>query len=725
MNKTFRNLYTKSALKRKSHPAGVVFGGLKTFLQREAMARLTLPIAVIFAAVCPASSVEKSPVLLTNAAEVLFLPNEQLADNKTPVRIRGRVTYHEPGGVLFVQDETAGIFVFHTGDRLALRPGQYVEVTGVAAPGLYSPIIASPKFQQLRAGPEIAPRPVSLAEIDLGGLDAQWVEFTGVVQGLKTTPDRFGLEVSAPPHRIMVWISQYEGYDRMHLVGSYIRVRGVVATSFVGKGPLVGFKVFANSLSDVTMLNEAPQNPLAEPSLSIRDLRGHQARRLIPVQLRTKGVVTLCWPDRLFIQHLDSGLEVRARESVEDLRPGDVVEVAGFPGPVLGPPVLHDALVRKLATEPVPKAMRISSEELFRGDHDRELVEIEAELLSRGRASSNLWTLVLQDQNHYLNALLPMSGLTRESVAARPGSRLRLTGVCVRDEALAGTDPKLRLLLRSPNDILVLSAPPALSRRAIAVTTIIATVAIAGLLLALWHMAKQRRRTAHILETQTSLEAEMRQNEQQLRRSMEERERMGRDLHDDVIQSIYAVGLNLEDCRRIVHKSPEQAEARLTSAIETLNSSIRHVRGFLAGLEPKVFNGREFKTALKSLALTNGDDPTQFQLDVDSSAANRLTPAQATQLLHIAKEAMSNSLRHARASTLVVSLLPTNTGLQLEVFDNGDGFNAQAIDGKGHGLRNMTARAREIGANLQIVSAAGQGCRILVNVPHGNGNGHS
>jgi signal transduction histidine kinase len=125
---------------------------------------------------------------------------------------------------------------------------------------------------------------------------------------------------------------------------------------------------------------------------------------------------------------------------------------------------------------------------------------------------------------------------------------------------------------------------------------------------------------------------------------------------------------------------------------------------------------------LKSLALTSGDDPTQFQLEVDPSAANRLNPTQATQLLHIAKEAMSNSLRHARASALVVSLLPTNTGLRLEVFDNGEGFNPQALDAKGHGLRNMTARAREIGADLQIISAAGQGCRILVNVPQRDAN---
>jgi len=256
------------------------------------------------------------------------------------------------------------------------------------------------------------------------------------------------------------------------------------------------------------------------------------------------------------------------------------------------------------------------------------------------------------------------------------------------------------------------------------VATAFASVAAVGLFLALWHLWKQRSRTALMLQTQTSLEAEMRQSEQQLRRSMEERERIARDLHDDIFQSIYAVGLNLENCRRVVHNSPDQAEVRLNSAIELLNSSMRHVRGFLSGLEPKVLNGREFKTALKSLALTSGDDPTQLQLDVDSTAANKLTPVQATQLLHIAKEAMTNSLRHGRASILIVSLLPTSVGLQLEVFDNGDGFNPEALNANGHGLRNMTSRAREIGADLQIVSAVGQGCRILVNVPQPNSNEH-
>src|SRR5262249_23246824 len=185
-------------LKQRIQLSVVSLAGLHTLLRGGAVARMALWIALILTSLCSGLSAENSQVILTNAAQVLFLHIEQLTDAKTPVRIRGTVTYHEPGVVLFVQDETAGIFVYHTGERLGFHAGQFVEVTGVAAPGLYSPIIASPKFQLLGAGPGIVPRPVSLSEIDLGGLDAQWVEFTGLVRGVRMPPDGFGLEVSAP-----------------------------------------------------------------------------------------------------------------------------------------------------------------------------------------------------------------------------------------------------------------------------------------------------------------------------------------------------------------------------------------------------------------------------------------------------------------------------------------------------------------------------------------------
>jgi signal transduction histidine kinase len=285
-----------------------------------------------------------------------------------------------------------------------------------------------------------------------------------------------------------------------------------------------------------------------------------------------------------------------------------------------------------------------------------------------------------------------------------------------------GNEPAVTLLLRGPTDIRVAALAASRQRPGLPASWPAAVAAGAALAVALWVIWKQRQQTAKVLELHGALQSEMRQSEQQLRRSMEERERIARDLHDDIVQSIYAVGLNLEDCKRVVRQFPQQAETRVASAIATLNNTIRSVRGFITGLEPKVLNGREFKTALKSLALTSGAGLTQFQIEVDPSAASGLTSVQATQLLHITKEAMSNCLRHAQASTVTVSLHPVSTGVCLEVLDNGVGFDPEAIPGTGHGLRNMLTRTREIGAELKILSSPGLGCRILVAVPQRNTN---
>lgn len=213
-------------------------------------------------------------------------------------------------------------------------------------------------------------------------------------------------------------------------------------------------------------------------------------------------------------------------------------------------------------------------------------------------------------------------------------------------------------------------------------------------------------------------EEALRQSEQQLRSSLAERERLGRDLHDGIIQTIYAIGLGLGESRRLVYENPAATEVRLARTITDLNTVIRDVRNFIVGLEPEVLKGQELKGALRSLVMTMSEtNAARFSFDVEPRAADRLTNRQATQLLQIAREAMSNSLRHARANGTVVSLALRNGCLQLAVEDDGIGFDKPALDSKGHGLRNIAARASELGGSSEIVSSPGAGTRVLVTLP--------
>ncbi|MBN9690908.1 MAG: PAS domain S-box protein [Verrucomicrobia bacterium] len=212
-------------------------------------------------------------------------------------------------------------------------------------------------------------------------------------------------------------------------------------------------------------------------------------------------------------------------------------------------------------------------------------------------------------------------------------------------------------------------------------------------------------------------ESALRASERQLRASLAERERLGRDLHDGIIQSIYAVGLRLEDCAHVVSSQPEKTSDCLKQITGELNRVIRQVRGFIVGLEQNRITGEEFKTALKALVLMFGDRPSQIEVQVDDRAAALLDAQQATQLLNIAREALSNSIRHSHAAQIAFSLTPQSGQVRFEIRDDGIGFNPLATLSAGRGLKNMAARAHELSATYSLDSQPGQGTRIVLDLP--------
>jgi PAS domain S-box-containing protein len=215
-------------------------------------------------------------------------------------------------------------------------------------------------------------------------------------------------------------------------------------------------------------------------------------------------------------------------------------------------------------------------------------------------------------------------------------------------------------------------------------------------------------------------EEALRESEYRLRRALEDRIRLGRDLHDGIIQSIYAVGLNLGECRRLMEIDPKQAQQRLEQSIGNLNNVIRDVRNFIVGLEPEALKGREFGSALESIVAGLGaPGTTQFCFEVDPKAVERLDTGQSIHLLQIAREAISNAIRHGEASQMAITLRLRPEGVQLELQDDGRGFDRNAPNGMGFGLRNIEGRARELDARSEVLSEPGRGTRITVEIPSG------
>jgi signal transduction histidine kinase len=149
-----------------------------------------------------------------------------------------------------------------------------------------------------------------------------------------------------------------------------------------------------------------------------------------------------------------------------------------------------------------------------------------------------------------------------------------------------------------------------------------------------------------------------------------------------------------------------------------LKAVIRDLRGYLVGLQPPISNGRELEPALAQLvrSMTPSAQPA-YHLEVDPLIADQVTPDQASHFLAVAREAMSNSLRHSAAQHGRIELRLEEGYTRLIVEDDGKGFPAFTTEAPGHGLRNMAARARRLNGRFEIFSQPGKGTRIVFDLP--------
>lgn len=233
----------------------------------------------------------------------------------------------------------------------------------------------------------------------------------------------------------------------------------------------------------------------------------------------------------------------------------------------------------------------------------------------------------------------------------------------------------------------------------------------------------QMRRMAGIVQDITerkSAEQALHESRCKLSLAFEDRERLSRDLHDNVIQRIYAVGMQLEACQRSPRDDPAKVTRHLAHAVRGLNGVIRDVRSYISDSAPQALRKLGLHAELASLVETmNATGTLRFCLKVDSWAVERLAPPQATHVVHIAREALSNSLQHSHASQARLLLQGTQTGIRLKISDDGVGFDPVAARQLAGGLRNMAVRTQQMGGRFEVLSSPGRGATLILHIPDG------
>ncbi len=200
---------------------------------------------------------------------------------------------------------------------------------------------------------------------------------------------------------------------------------------------------------------------------------------------------------------------------------------------------------------------------------------------------------------------------------------------------------------------------------------------------------------------------------------LEERERIGMDLHDGIIQFIYGVGLSLESALHAIEENPEEAKSRVQHSIEGLNQAIRDLRSYVLDLQPRQMGTDGLVSGINRLISEfRANTLAHIQasgLDLD---IHELPLANSIALFHICQETLANAAKHAKAKQVEISLWATEDRVLMEIHDNGKGFDVEKMSQSiGHGLANMQTRARSAGGDVDISSTIDEGTTVLAWVP--------
>jgi signal transduction histidine kinase len=199
---------------------------------------------------------------------------------------------------------------------------------------------------------------------------------------------------------------------------------------------------------------------------------------------------------------------------------------------------------------------------------------------------------------------------------------------------------------------------------------------------------------------------------------LEERQRLARELHDAVTQTLFAGSLIADVLPRLWERDPAEGRRRLAELRELARGALAEMRTLLYELRPTALTDVPLGDLLRQLVdATIGHARLPVSLSVEGQRA--LPPDVQVALYRIAQESLNNVAKHARASRAEVSLVFRADSVELCLRDDGQGFDLSQIPPGHLGVGFMHERAQAVGAGLQIASQPGHGTRLTVAWPEG------
>lgn len=424
----------------------------------------------VFLALTARAATDSLPVLRTAHQAHTLSTTEAIRGY--PVHLdRAQITFYDSTiHSLFLMDATDGIFVDARGDQAQdVHAGDVVEVDAVSGPGDVEPVLLHPRFRVL--GNQRLPEAplIGFDRLSTDFYDSQWVAIEGIVRSVRRPQEvtyYAGHAASSSANLIVTVASGQDlmdvitldpqGGDHSNLIDARVRLRAACGTRFNQRKQIIGVHLYMPDISYIQVLEPAPADPFSLPLSETADvMRASQHERGHRVHVR--GVVTSTWgPLQFTLMDANHGIfvhtEVPAAVSV-----GDLLDVVGFPALGDYTSVLDEAIFRRSGVARPPAPVTLTAAQALDGNHDAEPVRVDGQLLYKSRTATET-TLLLTDGGTTFSASLPAD--TPEGFDnLEPGSRLRITGICLIEVTPSKTPKALKILLQSPAEVLVLQSP--------------------------------------------------------------------------------------------------------------------------------------------------------------------------------------------------------------------------------------------------------------------------
>jgi signal transduction histidine kinase len=440
-------------------------------------------------------------------------------------------------------------------------------------------------------------------------------------------------------------------------------------------------------------LSSTEDQPVFDRSRSVQSISSLRLLASQPAEpVSVRGVVILASP-HVYVQDSTGGVAVPSPGGPR-LKVGDEVEVRGTPTAHGLHLLLERATVLVLWEGEPPPPYSVTLNQAATGAYDSMFIEVEGVLRNKKQGSKETLVLDLDGKSQAFRAVMNPGRSTALFRKLSVGSMLRLRGICVVDPEFTHNQSPFALLVRSAEDVQVISGPPWWSWRFLMMIAAAATL-LALLAYVLYLRARNWRMCA----------------------VLEERGRLAHEIHDTLAQSFAGIGFQLQAIRNRLPARDTVLEQQVDLACSLVRHSHEETRRSIAALRPESRLDRGgLPAALKECAerMVQGGS---LAIRVSSNGPPANLPLRIeNNLLRIGQEATANAVGHSKAGQVSIDCVYRKDTVLLRVEDDGIGFNIGA-QSAGFGLIGMRKRAVDIGAQLVVASSPGKGTRVEVIAP--------